>query len=170
MVSIRPCELPGDALLRKYFQEGTYTDCYMVDVMRPITQAAYVEAFYTTWVFKLERWILAWLVARPSTDRQARDLAEGKTSSFAAWRVEGREANPLLLCDFRGRTRSWLMIGSSADGARLYFGSAVVPLVEVRSGESKVDFVVRAVPAFHILYSRVLLDAVAALLAIVTAY
>src|SRR5450631_449653 len=109
MTSIQACELPDDALLRRYLSRGAYADCYVTELARPVCHAEYVEAFYTTAVFRLERLLLSWFVARPSTDAQAGELATGKLASFAAWSVEAREPNQLLLSDFRGHTRSLLM-------------------------------------------------------------
>ena len=111
---------------------GAYADCYVTELARPVQQAEYVEAFYTTAVFKLERLLLSWLIARPSTHAQARELAAGHLTSFAAWNVEARETNQVLLSDFRGRTCSWLMSAptSSSRYTTLYFGSAVVPIVD----------------------------------------
>ena len=102
MASIEACELPYDALLRRYLDRGAYTDCYVTELARPVQQAEYVEAFYTTTVFKLERLLLSWLVARPSTDAQARELASGHLTTFAAWNVEARETDQVLLADFQG--------------------------------------------------------------------
>jgi len=107
--SIAKCPLPPDALLRAYVRDGAYTDCYVTDIPRRVSHAHYVEAFYTTAVFRLERLLLAWFVAKPSTDAQARQLADGAIDAFAAWQVEGRSTNQLLLCDYAGSTRSWLM-------------------------------------------------------------
>ena len=47
------------------------------------------------------------------------------------------------------------------DGAatRLYFGSAVVPIRDHATGESKMGFAFEALIGFHTLYSRVLLNA-----------
>ena len=121
-------ELPPDSLLRKYRDAGAYTDCYATEIAVRVSHAAYVEAFYTTWVFKLERLLLKWFVAKPSTDDDARRLARGELDVFAAWTVEGRAPDQLLLADFMGRTKSWLMIASLGEShTRLYFGSAVVP-------------------------------------------
>lgn len=120
-----------------------------------MSQAEYVEAFYTSGVFKLERLILKLLVARPSTDQQARELAAGQRDSFAAWRVEARAPDQLLMYDFRGRTRSWL----SVSGTRLYFGSAVVPVASSSPRKAGLGFVFTALLGFHRLYSRVLLHA-----------
>ena len=166
---IRTCAIPSGALLGKYLRGGAYADCYVTGVSRPVTQAEYVEAFYTTAAFKLERLILAGFASKPSTDMQARQLASGAVSSFAAWNVEDRNANELLLADFRGRTRSWLMAANdeSAEphGTRLYFGSAVVPAKSRRSGRATLGFPFQALLGFHKLYSRVLLRAARARLA-----
>jgi hypothetical protein len=73
-----------------------------------VSQAQYVSAFYTTFVFKLERLILKWTVSKPSTDAQVKRLADGSIDSFAAWMVEARSQNQLLMCDYQRLTRSWL--------------------------------------------------------------
>ena len=161
MTSIEACELPHDALLRRYLGRGAYADCFVTELARPVRHAEYVEAFYTTAVFKLERMLLSWLVDRPSTDVQARELASGHVTSFAAWNVEARETNQVLLSDFQGRTRSWLMSAPSSGGrsTMLYFGSAVVPIVDQRSGQSRMGLAFQALLGFHKLYSRVLLRA-----------
>ena len=164
MTAIQACELPENALLRRYLDErGAYTDCYVTVLTRPVQHAQYVEAFYTTAVFKLERWLLSWLVARPSTDAQARALAAGNLESFAAWNVEARASDQVLLADFRGRTRSWLMSARSpgAQATRLYFGSAVVPVADRRTGHRKLGSTYQLLLGFHRRYSRVLLRAAA---------
>jgi hypothetical protein len=159
--SIQSCELPPKTLLGRYHGGGAYADCYVTTIAKPVTHAEFVAAFYTTWVFKLERQILARLVSRPSTDGQVAMLAAGSLDEFAAWSVEGRSTDQLLLCDFQGRTRSWLMVtrieGNGALGTRLYFGSAVVPLTENTSGEAALGFTYRMLLGFHKLYSRMLL-------------
>jgi len=138
-----------------------------VAVPGAITHAAFIEAFYTTRLFKLERLVLALLAGRPSSDQDARQLAEGSASTFAAWRVEDRTSDQLLLGDFTGRTKSWLMAvpGSttaSAQTTHLYFGSAVVPKADKLTGTGKMGFAFTALLGFHKLYSRLLLRAAAA--------
>ena len=156
------CDLPPGALLRRYQDSGAYADCYTVEVPRRVSHAEYVEAFYTTFVFKTERVLLSWLVSKPSTDTQAARLARGEVDSFAAWTVEARAAEQLLMADYVGRTKSWLMIAPSGDAAtRLYFGSAVVP-VHDESGQPRMGRSYSALLGFHKLYSRVLLQAAAA--------
>ncbi|HEY1076954.1 MAG TPA: hypothetical protein VGE51_09740 [Fontimonas sp.] len=156
-LEIRHGELPADALLRRHARG--YTDCYWVDVPRQVPFADYVEAFCTAGVFRIERRLLAWFVARPSTDAQARELALGTRDAFAAWTVEARLADQLLMADFSGRTRLWLM--SAPDPARqatrLFLGSAVMPMVAGRSGAASMGFTFRALLGFHRLYSRILL-------------
>jgi hypothetical protein len=161
MASIEACELPEAALLRRYLDRGAYADCFVIEVGRPVAHAEYVEAFYTTAVFRLERRLLSWFVARPSTDAQARELAFGRASTFAAWSVEARAPDQVLLRDFQGRTCSWLMSAPAAGrpSTRLFFGSAVVPVVDKRSGRTKMGFVFRSLLGFHKIYSRVLLRA-----------
>ena len=167
MASIQACELPDAALLRRYLGGGAYADCYVTEIARPVSHAEYVEAFYTTALFKLERLLLSCFVARPSTDAQAAELAAGQRTSFAAWSVEAREPLQVLLCDFQGRTRSWLMSEPVSNGqaTRLFFGSAVVRVVDRRSGEARMGGTFRLLLGFHRLYSRVLLRAAAARLA-----
>ena len=156
------CDLPPGALLRRYQDSGAYADCYTIEVPRRVSHAEYVEAFYTTLVFKAERVLLSWLVSKPSTDTQAARLARGEVDSFAAWTVEARAAEQLLMADYVGRTKSWLMIAPSGGAAtRLYFGSAVVP-VHDESGQPRMGRSYSALLGFHKLYSRVLLQATAA--------
>ncbi len=157
IVRVVEAALPPGALLRRYEGGGGYADCLVATVPGQVTQAAFVEAFYTTALFKLERLVLAVLLARPSTDLEARRLAAGETERFAAWTVEAREADQILLCDFMGSTRSWLM--SARDpltaGTTLWFGTAIVS--RKRAGGLGPGF--RAMVPFHRLYARALLRA-----------
>ena len=162
MLSVEKCAVPANTLLAKYSTDGNYTDCYAMEIPRRIFLAEFVFAFYTTTLFKLERLILKWMVARPSVDAQARQLADGDIEKFAAWHVENRSENEILMCDFRGRTRSWLMVVSvnMVNGARtrLYFGSAVVPIQNSKTGGSSLGFVFQALLGFHRIYSVLLLS------------
>jgi hypothetical protein len=96
MASVQPCALPRGAILDAYARDGAYTDCYGIELPCVVTQAEFVEAFYTTAVFKLERWLIAKLLSRSSTDAEARQLASGSLNSFSAWSVERREPNQIL--------------------------------------------------------------------------
>ena len=161
MIPISSARIPQVALLDRYRQEGAYTDCYASDIALAVSQADYVEAFYTTWLFKLERWILSWLALRPSTDAEAYELALGLRDRFAAWNVEARTDDQLLLCDLLGNTRSWLMSVPVHDGmaTRLYFGSAIVPEADPHTGARRLGLRFRLLLGFHRRYSRALLRA-----------
>jgi hypothetical protein len=162
MTSVQPCELPETALLCKYQDGGGYADCYVTEIAGRFSQADFVEAFYTTTLFRIERSILRWLAARPSSDREARELAFGTATSFAAWQVESRYDDQLLLADFTGRTRSWLMTSpvndTAASRTRLYFGSAVVSSRNAETGSQGKGLASKALYRFHRLYSRLLLQ------------
>ncbi|WP_374582468.1 hypothetical protein [Pseudoduganella sp.] len=147
-------QLPAHSLLQHYRAQGDYTDCFAIEVPRRVSHADFVEAFYTTAVFKLERALLSLLVSRPSRDAEVRELADGRREQFSAWSVEARAPGQLLMCDFAGSTRSWLMAEEAGPGTRLYFGSAVV---RRRQGGA-----FHALLGFHKLYSSILLRAAAA--------
>lgn len=167
MNAIQPCPLPPRALLAKYANAGAYTDCYTAEIARPVSHAEYVEAFYTGGLFRIERLLLRLFLSKPSTDAQVKQLAAGGMENFAAWRVEARAGDQLLLCDIGGRTRSWLMVAPQAEaqGTRLYFGSAVVPVADRATGKPTMGFPFKALLGFHKLYSRALLGAARARLA-----
>jgi hypothetical protein len=157
MLSIEKCPAPANTLLRKYSMIGAYTDCYWTKVPGQVSFPEFILAFYTTPLFKLERFLLKLFVTKPSTDIQARQLAEGICDTFAAWRVEARSANEILMCDFRGRTRSWLMLvpADKAGRTQLYFGSAVIP--NAKTGTLSLGFGYQALLGFHQIYSVLLL-------------
>lgn len=158
---VRAWPLPPGALLQRHRAAGAYTDCFVADLGASVSQADFVEAFYTTPVFRLERRVLA-CIGRRSNDAGARALACGEALEFAAWHVEARGERELLLCDFRGRTRSWLMSEPCGTaGTRLYFGSAVVPEPDLRGGRARLGLAFRLLLGVHRIYSRVLLAAAA---------
>ena len=135
----------------------------MTEIHGSVSHQQFVTAFYTTTLFKLERVILKWAVSRPSTDADAQQLASGTIDAFAAWHVEKRSENQLLMCDLHGRTRSWLMVAplktDRGQVTRLYFGSAVVPVKSASTGTPAIGVGFRALLGFHKLYSRALLSA-----------
>ncbi len=154
--------MPPQALLAKYARAGAYADCYTTEVAGSVSHAEYVEVFYTGALFKVERLLLGLFLSRPSTDGQARELAAGEIGSFAAWQVEDRSTDQLLLRAIGGRTRSWLMVSSATSEprqyTRLYFGSAVVPAVSSSSTDKpSMGILFKALLGFHKLYSRALL-------------
>ncbi len=161
MLSIEKCALPTQSLLAKYSHDGMYADTYRTEIQGEILFDAYIFAFYTTVLFKIEQFILAHVLRLPSNDNQAKELADGARNEFAAWRVEARNDNELLMCDISGRTRSWFMVhhlGSENNKrTQLYFGSAVAPVINQKTGKSSLGFVFRALLGSHKIYSIFLL-------------
>jgi hypothetical protein len=123
---VRRSPLPQHALLAKFARNGAYADCYVTAVPLAVTHAEYVESFYTSWLFRLERLILRWFVAKPSTDEEARALSRGERDTFAAWSVESRVGNQLVMLDFLSSTCSWLMIEARPAETLLYFGTGIL--------------------------------------------
>ncbi|MEP7006317.1 MAG: hypothetical protein ABI810_10055 [Sphingomonas bacterium] len=156
---LRP--LPEHSLLFAYHAKGDYTDCFTVDVAGEVLQQQFVTAFYTSRLFKIERFILKWLVAKASTDRQAGLLASGSIESFAAWTVEGRKRHQLLVLDYQGRTRSWLMAEPIKAGhgaaTRLFFGTGIASATDRKTGRRTMPLFFRLLLGFHRRYARALL-------------
>lgn len=154
MISIRKTPVAANSMLGKYTSvAGAYTDCYVTEIPHRVTFSEYIFAFYTTSLFKMERAILKFTVFKPSTDVDAKNLAHGLTDKFAAWTVESRSENEILLCDFLGRTRSWLMVEHAEGATKLYFGSAVVP----KKGSEGLGSISILLLGFHQVYSVLLL-------------
>lgn len=163
--TVHPTALPAESLLRRYQVDGTYADCFMARVSGKIEHSNFVSAFYTTWLFKIERLILKIAASLPASDEQAIELGLGTRDQFAAWHVEARSRDQLLLCDFTGRTRSWLMTAAATNGTPstcLYFGSAVVPRINPATGVASMGTTYKFLLGFHKLYSRMLLRAACA--------
>ncbi len=157
---VTACALPSGALLAAYQAQGAYTDCFCVAIGRSVGLPEFVSAFYTTWLFRLERVILKWLLKRPSSDEDVRRLVDEESQEFAAWSVEGRAPNQLLMCDMHERTRSWFMAVADDNHPQrtmLYFGSAVVPLATAEDGKPRMGVGFGLLKSFHVGYSRALL-------------
>lgn len=149
--------LPEDAISRVYSDQGRYVDCFSVTVTADISFARFLEAFYTSRIFKLERFILACLVRKPSTDQQARQLAVGDISQFAAWTEEARTENQIIMCDYQQLTRSWLMTRRDEESTTLYFGTIIVPTARAETQGKQMGPLFSITLWAHLLYSKVLL-------------
>lgn len=150
----RACPVPRDSLLQVHAgRAGSYTDCF--EVMHPLEAdlPAFVQAFYSTWLFRIERVVLSVVLRRRITNADLQALATGKADGFAAWRVEARDGTQILLCDLAGYTRSYLAVAPKDGGVtRLLFGSAVVA-----RDTSGMGHTLRTLLPLHRLYSRLLL-------------
>jgi hypothetical protein len=155
--SVVATPLPETALLQRYVDSGDYTDCFATQIPADSSLPEYVQAFYTTPLFKAERFILHWLASLPSTDDGARQLAFAERDAFAAWTVEERSEDQLLMIDVRRRTGSWFMHAARGPGSRLYFGSVVFRQNKTPAGrEMRSTF--RSLLGIHRFYSRALLS------------
>lgn len=159
MPTVHSASLPACALSVSYQATGAFTDCYYMDVPIDVSLADFISAFYTTPLFKLERAILAMVFRKPATDEHAMQLADGQLTSFSIWTVEARQAQQILMREFTGSTRSWLMVEPTKhQGTRLYFGSVVVPRKKDSHGQPVFGVLFHLLGGFHRMYSRGLLS------------
>ncbi len=165
MSSVEQQPVPHDALLRTYRGGnrpelwGQYGDCFTVQVDRAVTLSQWVFAFYTSPLFRIERFILRVLAKAPSNDRQAEDLAAGRRETFAIWVVGARTQDQLLMCDRYGKTRSWFrIVPQSSGGTMLQFGSAVAARNRL-DGAVGMSGGFKVLLGLHKIYSRLLISA-----------
>lgn len=161
MPGIHARAVPGNTLLRRYDTSPGYADCYVAEVPGAVSQPAFITAFYTSPLFKVERGLLQLLASRPATDADVLRLAAGQATTFSAWRVEAQTDTELLLADVTGRTRSWLMAqpGPGKGSTLLHFGSAVLPRAARAGKPPDMGWAFHALLGFHRLYARLLLSA-----------
>jgi hypothetical protein len=155
-----PVELPQRSLLLGQAGPADHVDGFAIDVSGQVSLQAYVAAFYTTWLFKLERAVLR-LAGYPSQDAQAQALARGERQAFAYWRLKERTEHQLLMRDLSGATCSWLMVAPTASGTRLFFGSGVRARKVPGQDSGRLARSYRALMGLHLAYSRALLAAAA---------
>ncbi len=159
---------PTDSLLAHLATErAAFADAYTLKFPRTVTLAEFVEAFYTTRLFKVERGLIA-LLGKPSSDAMARAVARGEGERLAVWTIEARRPDELLMHEDSGATRSWFKVEAGetgAAGSTLWFGSAVVPRRREPGGAPRLGWVFHALLGFHRWYSRALLKAAARRLA-----
>ncbi|HEY0803175.1 MAG TPA: hypothetical protein VGD54_20235 [Steroidobacteraceae bacterium] len=166
MFSVVREAVPDDALLKTYIGDAhperweTYADCFAVSVDREVSLSDFVFAFYTSPVFRIERFILRVLVNAPSSQADARAVADGWTDEFAAWYVGERSATQLLMCDRYESTRSWFRVAPvTGGGTRLQFGTAVAAKRDENTDSPALGGGFHLLLRFHVLYSQVLLHA-----------
>ncbi|MBL4799533.1 MAG: hypothetical protein JKY50_19190 [Oleispira sp.] len=162
MPKVFATELPSNALSVIYKEQGAFVDCYYIDIEKDIKLENYIQTFYTTALFKLERSLLSLVTFKRTHDDAAVKLSLGESDTYSIWTVEGREDNQIMLRDFSGNTRSWLMVTKPSDNevnTRLYFGSVVVPKGKTKNGQASFGVLFNLLGKFHHVYSRALLSA-----------
>jgi len=154
-VTITECPDPHAAFLARYVGQGaTYTDCFETDLSRDVALEDYLGAFYTSPLFRAERAVLSLLLRRRIKDSELSQMLSGARDNFAAWDVEARSKDQILMRDLSGATRSWFYVQVRTDGTRLSFGSAVLA-----SEGAKLPFGVRLAAPLHRIYAKALLKA-----------
>ena len=162
MPKVFESELPSNALSATYKTQGAFVDCYYSEIAKDVSLDEYIQAFYTTPLFKLERSLLSLATFKCASDHDALALSSGKSDRYSIWTVEGREANQVLMRDFTGNTRSWFMVKKASGGEagiRLYFGSVVVPKGKTEGGQASFGVLFHLLGKFHQIYSKALLRA-----------
>jgi hypothetical protein len=155
MPSLTP--VPNNSL-RSDYEKRAFTDCYYTSISVTVTLPQFIEAFYTTRLFKFERWLLDKVLSISSSDRQVSLLAQSNSIELSAWQVESRSSNEILLAAWQ--TRSWLCVNPQTgitSSTTLYFGSAVIPT----RADGKFGILFHMFGGFHRLYSKLLLSAAA---------
>lgn len=164
MFAISRATVPTDSLLRTYRggphpeRWDTYVDCFCVDVSARVSLADFVLAFYTSPVFRIERWILRLTIGAPSIDADAKAVAIGTAKTFAARHVGERTNDQLLMCDRYEAARWWFRVAPLDDGGTLLqFGSGVAVRAKANDEGLTISGGFRFLVWFHVLYSRLLL-------------
>ncbi|MEP5155338.1 hypothetical protein [Planktotalea sp.] len=162
MTRIDHIPLPPHAFLDRFSSEaGAHTDCYVTEVPAHVDLERFIATFFDTWVFRLERKLLAIFARQSSGQEDVKALAHGASEKLAMWRLVERDENQILLRVGDGPIRSWLMRSDLQAGTQLYFGSALLAVAKDKRGNPSVGFFANALMGFHRLYSRILLQAAA---------
>ena len=163
MATIQLCEHPGNSFLLSLSKDyGVYSDCFVATVEGHIDFQTLIDVFFDTWVFRIERLILAAAGMRPANYQALQQLASGKTDHFAAWKVVQRDTSQMLLAVPGSGIRTWLMVqpvNTDPTSTRLYFGSAIVPKPGVDGEKAQKALLRRLMNRFHLFYSKLLLSA-----------
>jgi hypothetical protein len=158
MVQVIATTLPKSACLNDYeHRAGVYTDCFQTELPKGGTLESYINAFFNTWLFRIERMILNTAAKKPASDEDIARLAQGTSNTMSAWQVERRDADQILLEVPQTPIRTWLMRSGEGEKTQLYFGSAILPDAVDRNGNAKMPFLFHALLGFHKLYARALL-------------
>ena len=158
MSQITSTALPEDAFLTRYeMQPHTHTDCFHTRLPKQIPLEDFVNAFFSSWLFRIERLILKLTVKKPATDEDIAKLAKGTSSTMAAWVTEERSEDQLLLQVPDTPIRTWLMRETDGECTHLYFGSAILPARTDKGGKPAMGHIFFVLMGFHKLYARALL-------------
>ncbi len=137
---------------------GCLTDAFRCKVDFSVNLEHFIQAFFDSSVFRLERLLIQILTRKQADLTQVKKLASGTDKTFAVWQVAQRSNFEILMKVGTGPIRSWLAAYPDQDGGTsLYFGSAVLPTKGDKNGNQQVGFLFQATVWFHEFYSRLLL-------------
>ena len=161
MENVIEAQRPEHSLITEQSKMSGYvTDCFSIEISRAVKLSDFIEAFYKTPLFRLERVVLSLAPKGRMRDADVTALSKGLTDRIFIWEVETRHDAQILLS--AGGTKSWLMVQPIEDGTRLYFGSVLVPAPsKVKDEAPKVGWLIDSLMGAHLLYSRLLLQAAA---------
>lgn len=117
MTQVSAPELPPESLLARLRGPECYRDAFRASLPGEVSLGELVTAFFSSRVFLTERMALH-LIGRGAGQAEIAALAAGETQRFAAWEMEAREENQLLMHDFLDQTCCWLAVSTRGpDGA-----------------------------------------------------
>lgn len=154
MTKVRLVQPPATSFLVQQAGPGDHLDCFQVTLERPVDLPAFLFAFYTSPLFRMERFVLSAKLRRWIGVAEAQALAGG-AKDYAIWQVLDRDPGQILLGDTLWGTRSWLSVVPDGDGTVLRFGS------RVPAKNGVLHPLARASLPLHVIYARGLLRSAA---------
>lgn len=159
-MTVSEVELPKATLIANQAELGFFTDCFCTEIFGQFELSDYITAFYTSPIFRIERFLLRLAPKGRSTDQDVAALAAGQAKQLAIWTEEFRRSDEVLMN--AGKTKSWLHLKSTDQGSTLYFGTVVLPEKPKNADESpRMGKGFELFMGLHRLYSRVLLRSAA---------
>lgn len=113
--------LPDDSLLARHRGPECYRDAFRVEVPGDVSLAELITVFFGSGAFLPERTALR-LIGRGAGRAEIAELADGRAKRFAAWELEAREENELLMHDFLDKTCCWLAVSPGGEAPDLAGG------------------------------------------------
>ncbi|QZD91391.1 hypothetical protein K3162_07340 [Qipengyuania xiapuensis] len=165
MIQVTAPQLPPESLLARRRGPECYRDAFRASVTGEVSLGELITAFFSSRTFLTERMALH-LIGRGAGHAEIAALAAGRTQRFAAWEVEAREEEELLMHDFLDKTCCWLAVSSRGED-----GALDGPLPVPETGRTYIWFgtavrefegpIVSRLRGAHRWYARHLLEAAA---------
>ncbi len=154
---IRKTTLPAHAMLSRY-ADGTasYTDCFAYDYAGPVDLENFLNAFFNSWVFRLERFILKAAARVTISDEDTANFAAARSDRMGLWTAQDRDESQVLTIVGQGPIHSWWMVEPKGERTRLYFGSAIRPMT-AKDGSQRMNPAAKYGGLPHRIYARILL-------------